>query len=191
MTFMPAPKSSLSRVLLSVILCSLVAGQTLAAAAEPRSVYRFGEWTLLTPLMPANGGMPPGQEWLLYWQDGSQRALSLRFDADPKREHTLLRSGAAVSRLKGCSPRGGGNIPPLHKARAQAASEDQEWADGRTLLLSGGTRGLGRSGDTLVADLADHRVQITADSPLVRVGEWDSADFCRYELRNSPGDDED
>lgn len=169
----------------------------MAAATQPRSVYRFGEWTLVTPLMPHDGETPPqlsaqGQDLLLYWQDGRRRALSLRFDLDPKREQALLRSGAAVNRLKGCSPRsGGGGIPPLRKVRAQAEGEDREWTDGSTLLLAGSARGLSRSGDTLVADMADHRVQITADSPLVRVGEWDSADFCRFELNNDDSRDDD
>jgi len=61
--------------------------------------------------------------------------------------------------------------------------------------LPGGDRALRRVADVLVADLGTARIQIADDSPVVRLGLWNSADFCRFEVelrdRQSSGADED
>lgn len=201
MTFMPAPKSLLSRLLLSVILgCALPPPVLAEAEVAGDTQYRFGEWLVVLPVAsdlllssPQSLAVPVGGfEPRLYWQDGKRRAARLHFDAlDAQQDFTVLRSGTARNRLKGCSPRGGGRIAPIGPLH----EDIPEWPDGFEVMLTGSERGLRRSGDTLAADLGTHRVQITLDSPLVRVGEWDSADFCRYELDgrspNAASDDED
>ncbi|MES2683290.1 MAG: hypothetical protein V4650_07180 [Pseudomonadota bacterium] len=185
----------LSLVLLSVIL----SGPALAGDAP--QVYRFGEWTLIAPatvnaeVLSASGpaiAVPTGGlELLAYWQDGSQRAVALRFDAlDPKKDVVAMKSHRNIRRLKGCGFGTGARIKP-YKAALPKDAEPVTFPDEGRLQLLGSDRSLRRAGDVLVADLGGARVQLAEDSPVVRVGEWDSADFCRFELsKNSELDEE-
>ena len=56
------------------------------------------------------------------------------------------------------------------------------------ITFAGSDRGLRRVGEELIADLGPYRVKIALDSPIVRLGEWDSADFCRFELHEREGE---
>lgn len=195
MPFMPAPKTLLSRLLLLLILPSAAA----AAPAVPAGLYRFGEWTVITPTVLDTDALVPGPyslelpisgaEFLLYWQEGKERALAVRFESStPKDDVTVLRSRYSMGRLKGCKPRDGGRIKSLKKARP-AKVEAAEFPDDAVIVIAGSERGIARHGETLAFDLGSHRVQITQDSPIVRIGEWGSADFCRFELKDKERDD--
>lgn len=195
MPFMPAPKTLLSRLLLLLILPTATA----AADAGPVGVYRFGEWTVISPVLLNTEALVPGPysfelptsgaEFLLYWQNGKERALAVRFESKPSKDDvTVLRSRYSMSRLKGCEPREGGRIKPLKKARP-AEVEAIEFPDDAVVVIAGSERGIARQGETLAFDLGSHRVQITQDSPVVRVGEWGSADFCRFVLKDKDSSD--
>ena len=195
MPFMPAPKTFLFRLLLLLIL----PGVGLAAPAAAVGVYQFGEWTLITPMQvtadelapgPYTQGLPiTGMEFLLFWRDGKERALAVRFDGkDPKDDVTVLRSRNSTDRLKGCKLRDSGRIKSLKKARP-AKFEAVEFPDDGAFTIADSTRGFIRHGETLAFDLGSHRVQITEDSPVVRVGEWGSADFCRFELKDKDSEE--
>lgn len=173
-----------------------------AAGAAPNpeaSVYRFGQWTVVAPVHLAASEVSPGpyplsppqsgSEWLLYFGDGSQRALALRFSGNAKSDTATLRTHDFAGRLKGCNSGFGfaASLPSLKAARP-AAAEISDWPDDSRVVIAGSDRGLRRVGEDLIADLGPFRVKITDDSPVVRVGEWDSADFCRYEL-NAAKDD--
>ena len=195
MPFMPAPKTFLFRILLLLILPSAYA----AGPSEDVGVYQFGEWTLITPTKIEVDELVPGphvlrlpvsgMEFLLYWHDGKERALAVRFDGENlKDDVTVLRSRYTTDRLKGCTPHFGGRIKSLKKARP-AKVEAVEFPDDGAIVITGSERGFIRHGETLAFDLGTHRVQITQDSPIVRVGEWGSADFCRFELKDKDGDE--
>lgn len=196
------------KTLLSVLLLSVIATPALHADedAPPPQLYRFGGWLLVLPADVRPEVLVPGPyevavpaagiELLAYWQDGSQRAVSLRYDALlPKKDLAVLKSFRSTSRIKGCDFGGPGKVKTLksvlRKTGLQATDAIAFPEDG-ALLLAGTERGLHRVGDVLVADLGNARVQLTDDSPMVRVGEWGSAEFCRYELKlkitNDPED---
>lgn len=189
MPSIPVPKTLLSLLLLSVILIAP------SQAADAPQIYRFGDWTLIAPpaMTPEALGsgaatlpLPAeGVELLAYWQDGSQRAMALRFDAkDATQDAVVLKSFKRTNRIKGCKFGSIARLKPLKdwlpkdKNFEPTAFPD----DGAMTLLGGSVRSLRRAGDVLVADLGTYRVQIADDSSTVRLGEWNSADFCRFEL---------
>lgn len=192
MPSMPVTKSFLFRLFLAVMACAPAS----AFAAEEPVAYRFGDWTLLSPL-PIEAGTQAlpvpadGLEFRFYWKDGSERAVALRFDADKgEKDRSLLRSGREQIRFDGCKRTGGGgSIARL--AKKSLPEVIPELPDDTALTLNNTERGLRRDGDTVVADLGKHRVQLTSDSPVVRAGEWQTADFCRYELHHASGSAED
>lgn len=162
-------------------------------AAEPPLLYRFGGWLLLMPAEANPEALEPGPyvlrmptdgiELMAYWQGGRTRAVALHFDAqDFKKDYVVLKSFLSSSRLKGCGIGPVARIKPLKNLIAKDAVA-LELPEHGALLLAGSDRGLRRVGELLVADLGSARVQLMADSPVVRVGEWDSAEFCRYELK--------
>lgn len=195
MTLIPVPKNFLFVLLLSLIPSSVV------IAAEPAQVYSFGGWTLIAPAEISPEALRAGPhvlrlpstgiELLAYWQDGSQRAVAIRFSGEaPERDAVVLKSYRRSNRLKACKFGQPSRFKVLKKARP-ANVEAVEFPEGANLLLDGTERGLRRDGDMLVADLGGARVQLQEDSPTVRVGQWDSAEFCRYELIESTKDDDD
>ena len=152
--------------------------------------YRFGGWTLFAPVAIEGGAQALGApekplEFLLYWQDGSERAVSLSFGPDAAQDRSALKTGRAMLRFIGCKSRGGGRVAKAPR-KPVASPLDTEFPDETSLLLPDGERGLCRSGELLIADLGGYRVQLAEDSPVVRAGEWDSADFCRFELQDIP-----
>ncbi len=193
---------------LCVLLLLVIPTAPVLAADDPdgKHRYRFGGWTLLLPPeLPASAleaGGPPlrmpqaGLEILGYWEDGSRRAIALRFDGeDAKKDRVALRSLRSVRTLKGCKFGGGGRIPALKKA-PEGQPPAPTLPETLEVNLPGSDRALRRVNDVLVADLGTARIQLTEDSPVVRLGQWDSADFCRFELevkegRRSAADDED
>lgn len=183
------PSIAVSKTLLSVVLLPVMAAG-LAKAEETTQRYRFGNWVVVVPADAGpdalvNGPVPltaDGVELLVYWQDGSERAVSLHFDAtDAGKDLVLLKSYRDVTRLKGCGLGARGRMPKLQKAAKTL--EMPEFPDDAALQIPRSERGLRRVGDVLVADLGTARVQLTDDSPVVRVGEWNSAEFCRYEMK--------
>lgn len=194
MTLIPVPKN-----LLLVLLLSLIPSSAVIAAETPQ-VYRFGGWTLIAPAEvspealragPYTQRLPlTGLEFLAYWQDGSQRAVAIRFSGeDPKQDAVVMKSYRRVNQLKACEFGPSARLKPLKKTRP-AGVEAVVFPDEASLLLGDTERGLRREGDLLVADLGSARVQLQADSPTVRLGQWDSAEFCRYELIEASEDDE-
>lgn len=194
MASIAVPKTLLCVLLLSVITTGL------AGAAEPARVYRFGGWTLL---MPADADEPAlasgrysvnvpaeGLELLAYWQDGSQRAVALRFSgSDIKLDAVAMKSFHRSNRLKGCKFGAGARVKSYKDAVPENAPI-QAFPDDGVLLLKGSDRSLRRAGEVLVADLGNARVQFAEDSPTVRLGEWNSADFCRFELKPAAAGDD-
>lgn len=196
------------KTLISVLLLSVIATPALHADedAPPPQLYRFGDWLLVVPadvrpevLVPGPYEMPvpaAGIELLAYWQDGSQRAVSLRYDALlPKQDLAVLKSFRSSSRIKGCDYGGPGKVKTLKSALRKTglqATDAIAFPEDGALLLAGTERGLHRVGDVLVADLGNSRVQLTDDSPVVRVGDWGSGKPCRFEfeieLTNDPED---
>jgi hypothetical protein len=169
----------------------------LAAHAEGEEAvlaYRFGDWTLVSPAPLETGTQSirlgtEGMEFQIYWKNGRERALSFHFAAsEEEADRSLIRSGRSVTRFAGCKPRGGGRIASMPKLPPR--EELPPLPDGSALLMGDTERGLRRQGELLIVDLKCHRTQIASDSPLVRAGEWDSADFCRYELRYESEDEE-
>lgn len=202
MLSMPVVKTWLCVLLLSVIPASLV----LAAQDEDGQLhYRFGGWTLMLP--PALSaatlevGSPPlrmpleGLEILAYWEDGSQRAIALRFDgSDARQDRVALKSLRSVRLLKGCEFGAGARIKAMKKM-PEGQPPPPLLPDTLEVNLPGSDRSLRRVADVLVADLGTARIQIAEDSPVVRLGQWDSADFCRFEVelkdrKNSRVEDE-
>ncbi len=170
-------------------------------AAEGPQLYRFGNWTLVLPAELAPGTLQAGSyalrlpvtgmELLAYWQDGSQRAVALRFSGrDPAEDAVVMKSFRSSSQLKGCEFGSGSRIKPL-KAVLPTDAEALPLPEETSVVLSGSERGLRRSGDVLVADLGTARLQLSEDSPTVRLGDWNSAEFCRFELLERSGEDED
>ncbi len=197
MRFSPVPKTLLLLVLLSVI------AHTRAHAAELQ-LYRFGGWMLVAPAalspqalesgavtLPVPAG---GIEFLAYWQDGRERALALRFASDGKLDAAVMSSFGRGRQLKGCKLGNSARLKPMKQVLPRERPKDADipaFPDDATLVLAGSERRLTRAGDVLVADLGSARVQIADDSPIVRLGEWGSADFCRFELiRNTDEDEE-
>ncbi|MES2884369.1 MAG: hypothetical protein V4709_06170 [Pseudomonadota bacterium] len=194
------PSIAIPKTLLSLVLLSVILWQPLRAE-EPLRVYRFGSWTLLTPaeispetLASGREALPIGSqglELLAYWQDGSQRALALRFDgSDAKQDAVVMKSFRRVNSLKGCKFGPDARLKPFKKMLPKDA-EPVDFPDDGGLQLVGSERGLRRNGEVLVLDLGTARVQLSEDSPVVRVGEWNSADFCRFELLARPDEPED
>ncbi len=195
MPSIPVPKTLLSVLLLSVI------SSTALWAADSAQVYRFGGWTLIAPptvtaeaLASGSYALPvteDGIEFLAYWQDGRERALALRFSGqDLKKDVAVLKSAGSIRRLSGCELGPSSRLKALKSALSKT-SEPTVFPDDGSVTLAGSDRGLRRVGDMLVADLGSARVQISEDSPVVRLGEWGSADFCRFELKTwSLGDEE-
>jgi len=161
-----------------------------AAAADAVVHYRFGEWTLRAPaslspqrLAGSNILVNEGIEITAHWQQGKDRAVALRFDsAETKKDAVVLKSFRNTRRVQGCKFTRGSHIEPLALGMADDI-EKPEWPDGSALTLPGADRTVRRVGDMLVFDLGGMRVQLNADEPVVRVGEWGTADFCRFELR--------
>lgn len=203
MLSMPVPKTWLFVLLLSVIPATAVFA---AADDSGRHRYRFGGWTLILPpelaasTLEAGGAalrMPlQGLEILGYWEDGSQRAFALRFDGtEAKQDKVALKSLRSVRTLKGCDFGGGARIEALKKA-PEGTPPAPLLPDTLEVNLPGGDRALRRVADVLVADLGTARIQIADDSPVVRLGLWNSADFCRFEVelrdrQSSSANDED
>jgi len=195
MPFMPAPKTFLFPLFLSLIQT----GAQAADKTEAAGVYRFGEWTLVAPAIAKPSltagthtlQLPStGLELLFYWKEGDERALAVRFNGeDAKEDVSVLRSRFSTERLKGCRARLGGRIKSMDKVRP-AEVEAVELPDDTRIIVDGSERGLVRYGETLAFDLGTHRVQITQDSSIVRVGEWDSAKFCRFELKEKEDRDD-
>lgn len=196
------PSIAVLKNLLFVLLLSLIQTST-AIAAETPQVYRFGHWTLVAPAEVSPEALsagpyalrPPstGIELLAYWQDGSARAVAIRFSGeDPEQDLVILKSYRRSNRIKACTFGLSTRIKPLKKARpAEAEAEAVVFPDGASLLVDGSERGLRREGDVLVADLGGVRLQLQEDSPTVRLGQWDSAEFCRFELVEASKNDED
>jgi hypothetical protein len=170
------------------------------AGVEPgAAIYHFGQWTLIAPVHPESSALSPGpymlnvppqgSDWLLYHEDGRYRAVSLHFAANAKDDTAVLRTNDFAGKLKGCNSSLGfaSNLPSLKAKRPNM--EIVDFPDDSNIIVAGSDRGLRRSGEDLIADLGPFRVKITDDSPVVRLGEWDSADFCRYELKDAAKDD--
>lgn len=194
------PSIAIPKTLLSLVLLLVIVWQPLHAE-DPLRVYRFGSWTLLTPAEISPAALASGREalsigsqgleLLAYWQDGSQRALALRFDGgDAKLDAVVMKSFRRVNRLNGCKFGPDAKLKPLRKTLPKEV-EAIEFPDDGGLQLIGSERGLRRNGEVLVLDLGTARVQLSEDSPVVRVGEWNSADFCRFELRARPDEPDD
>ena len=194
------PSTAIPKTLLLLVLLSVIAWQPVRAEDQLRT-YHFGGWTLLAPaeLSPAalaSGGeaLPIGSqglELLAYWQDGSQRALALRFHgSDAKQDAVVMKSFRRVNRLNGCKFGPEATLKPLKKMQPTEI-EPSQFPDDGGLQLGGSERGLRRNGEVLVLDLGTARVQLSEDSPVVRVGEWNSADFCRFELLAKADEPED
>ncbi len=189
------PSIAIPKTLLSLVFLLVIVWQPLHAEG-PLHTYRFGDWTLLAPaeitpsaLASGREALPiasQGLELLAYWQDGSQRALALRFSgSDEKQDAVVLKSFRRVNRLNGCRFGPDARLKSL-KSMLPKEVEPVEFPDDGGLQLVGSARGLRRNGEMLVLDLGTARVQLSQDSPVVRVGEWNSADFCRFELRAKP-----
>ena len=187
------------KIWLSLLFLMVMAGVTFAAPPAAGSVYAFGEWTLVTPVPveaaalvagPYTLALPAeGSEWRLYHGDGEQRSLALRVAADPAKDVAILHTHDFTGRLKGChvSFDLAARMPRL-KAVRPADAGVQELPDDTVITFAGSDRGLRRVGEELIADLGPYRVKIALDSPIVRLGEWDSADFCRFELHEREGE---
>lgn len=186
------PSIAVPKILLLALLLSVISSAPLRAADDVQ-VYQFGEWTLIAPanvtpdtLQGDPQAIPvpaDGIEFLAYWQDGSKRALALRFDGkDSAKDVAVMKSARTARRLKGCGLGSIARVKPLNETRPKDAATTV-FPDGAAVLLAGSERGLRRVGELLVADMGPARVQLNEDSPIVRLGEWDSADFCRFELK--------
>lgn len=191
MAYMPASKNWLFVGLLSVM------GSALAAPFQPGVALRFGEWTLARantatevialapPLYRVNPSPGRDEEIFLYFGDGEQRALLLRFSADPKEDRAVLMTGLFSQRLNGCRQGLPARLSPLKTvlgSKQALKAERAELSDDTVLRIGDGERGLRRVGDELVADLGGFRVRILADGANVHIGEPGSGQFCRFEL---------
>jgi len=188
------------KFLLSVLFLLVIPQGVLHAADRPQ-VYRFGGWTLITPPEVDNPSLEAGPvtlvvpekgiEFLAYWQDGSERALALRFHStDPKQDVAAMKSYRSTRRLYGCELGPSARIKSLERSLPPEGLPTT-LPEASVIELAGSDRGLRRVSDVLVADLGIARVQIAEDSPVVRLGEWGSADFCRFELKSGMlGDEE-
>jgi len=185
------PSIAVLKTLLSVLLLSVMVATPSFAEDNP-TVYRFGDWTLIAPatvnldLLTAEAPVlklpVDGMEFLAYWQDGRQRALRWQFkDGETPEDLAVLKSFGRSNLLKGCAFGPPQRIPALKKVRPKGV-DALEFPEAGALTIAGSERGLRRMADELVADLGHARIKIRADSPVVRLGEWDSADFCRFEL---------
>ena len=181
-----------------ICVCFCAPGLAAPRARGEVSAFHFGEWTLVVPAAVtaetlATGSYPlpvasDDAEFLLYWQNGQQRALALRFNrSNAEKDVAVLRSLDTVQRLKGCTGSYGSSMKTLKQA-LPAGAATPELPDDTVIKLGDDGRGLRRVGDELIADLMPYRVKIALDSLLVRVGEPGSGDFCRWEL--SPNDEE-
>jgi len=168
------------------------------APAPEVSGFRFGQWTMVlagrgsaeqlsrAPLGPGSGGAP--LELFLYWQDGRERALALRFDAEQAKAD--LRSRDVVQHLRACSAEGQGRIPGLASLLPSGAGL-AELPEGSVVNAGGPGHGLRRVGDELVADLSGFRAKLGTDSYLVFAGDPVSGRFCRWELKGSDAEYDD
>lgn len=193
MPFMPASKISLLIGFLSVMPIGH------AAPFDPGAAIRFGDWTLARPAQAATPSVLTGQvyklvpeknkaeELFLYYKDGEERALLLRFEAEGKDDRAVLRTDWLSERLNGCRYGVPARLPPLLTVlglKKMPAGDLPELPDDSLLRIGNeGDRGLRRVGEELVADLGRFRVRLIADSPTVHVGEPSSGDFCRFESK--------
>lgn len=177
-----------------------------AQAQQIPSVFRFGDWVIFTPpgvtgdalragvALPQN--TPPVAEFLAYWKDGSERALALRFHyEDPTKDVIQMRDNERTYQVKGCDLGRGrpferleklipigpeGQMPPMNNFPA-----------GGVVYLPGVERSVRREANLFIADFGALRLQLSEDSSVVRVGLWQTGDFCRYELGTPGADDDD
>lgn len=197
MPFMPAPKISLLLGLLSVM------GPALAAPFDPGVALRFGQWTLARakeapaalPLAPPLYRVEPrpgqDEEIYLYFGDGEDRALLLRYSAKPEDDRAVLMTGVFSQRLDGCKQGMPARLRPLKSvlgSKEALKAERAELPDDSVLRVGDGQRSLRRVGDELIADLGRFRVRILADGANVHVGEPESGDFCRFEVDKASKD---
>lgn len=185
------PSSAVPKILLSAVLLSVIAIAP-AHAREAVQIYRFGEWTVVAPTSVGPAALTSeapalllpleGLDLVAFWQDGSQRAVGLHFDGrDPKKDTVVVRSLGGTNQVSGCKLGATARLKKMKELVPKDAVVDTFPDDG-ILQLAGSSRGLRRSGEALVADMGGARVQLLEDSPIVRKGLWDSADFCRIEL---------
>lgn len=188
-------RNTFQRALLPLLLAFFCA-PCMAAKAPVResSGFRFGDWTLVLPGLVTKAQLVEGTvelgakgapvEMLLYWQDGRERALALRFsETGPREDVAVLRSQAVVERLRGCTASYSASLPPLAAVLAADAARP-ELPDDTVIRIDGSERSLRRVGEELVADLSPYRVKVAPDTLLVRVGEPGSGEFCRWELQD-------
>lgn len=198
------PSIAVLKTFLSVVF---LAGITLglARAAETPSVFRFGEWVIFTPpgvtaeVLSAGAALPrntpPVAEFLAYWRDGKERALSIRFHYDDASKDVIqMRDNQRNYRVKGCKLGSGRPFERLEKL-ISIGPEGQmptmtNFPSGGAVHLPGVERSLRREVDLLIADFGAMRLQLSEDSSVVRVGLWQTGDFCRFEL-GTPGASDD
>jgi hypothetical protein len=160
-------------------------------ATPPTSAYRFGDWVLIVPgihAVPEGAAvvvdLDPQQshELRLYWQNGKDRALALRFnDFKPGLDRAVLKAYDDIQVMDACE-HGAQDRLPNERTDLPLPPDISELPDDSEFRISGSHRVLRRVGDELVADLAKFRVKVATDSPLVRAGDPASGDFCRWEM---------
>lgn len=197
MAFMPASKNWLFVGLLSVM------GSVLADPFTPGVALRFGQWTLARAadapapvhqagsLYRVNPSADRQEEIYLYFGDGEERALLLRFAAEPAEDRAVLMTGLFSQKLNGCRQGMPSRLKPLKSvlgSKEALKAERVELPDDTVLRVGDGDRGLRRVGDELVADMGEFRVRILADGSNVHVGEPESGKFCRFEVEKAGKD---
>lgn len=158
---------------------------------------QFGQWTIARAkeapapiaqsesLYRVNPAPDREEEIYLYFGDGVDRALLLRYAVEPKLDRAVLATGMLSQKLNGCRQGLPARLKPLKTvlgSKDALKAERPELPDDVVLRVGDGDRGLRRVGEELVADLGGFRVRILADGSNVHVGEADSGDFCRFEV---------
>lgn len=183
-----------AKSLLAIAMFSPLAWSNPAAASG--TAYLFGEWTLVVPGAPvAPEGEPvivdldplQSHELRLYWRDGRDRALALRFN-NPQlgQDRAVLKAYDDIQSIEACE-HGAQEHFPAERIDLPLAPDRSELPDDSEFRITGSHRVVRRVGDELVADLQNFRVKVATDSPLVRAGDPAGGDFCRWEMEQ--GDD--
>lgn len=183
------PGSVRARLLLAIALCSppVWAG----TSPMPTTAFRFGEWTLVVPgthtvedgaAVIVDLDAQQSHELRLYWQDGRDRALALRFnELERAKDRAVLRAYEDIQAIEACA-HGAQEDFPAARSDLPLPDEIIELPDDSEFRITGSHRVLRRVGDELVADLSKFRVKVATDSPLVRAGDPSGGDFCRWEM---------